>query len=155
MLHWLMKTEPDVYSLDDLQAEAEGFTPWDGIRNYQARNFLRDSVKKGHQVFIYHSRCAQPAVVGTAEVVREAYPDPLQFEPGQKYFDPKSDPESPRWCCVDVAFRSRFKNPVTLADIKATAKLKQMVLVNNSRLSIQPVTPAEWKLICRMAADSG
>ena len=109
MACWLMKSEPDVYSIGDLAAEPDGITPWDGIRNYQARNYLRDKVKTGDKVFFYHSRCAQPAIVGTARVTREAYPDPLQFEAGDKYYDPKSDPQKPRWCCVDIAFVNASK----------------------------------------------
>ena len=137
MAYWLFKTEPDTYSIDDLRQEQR--CGWEGIRNYQARNRLRDEVKKGDQVFIYPSSCKVPAIVGLAEVVRDAYPDPTQFDPGAPYYDPKSDPDAPRWLRVDVAYRRHFPHPVTLRDIKADPTLAGMELVNRSRLSIQHV----------------
>ena len=151
MAYWLMKSEPDVYSIDDLAAEPGGVTAWDGIRNYQARNLMRDKLSIGDNVFFYHSRCAAPAIVGIAEVVSEAYPDPLQFRVGNKYYDPKSPADAPRWCCVDIAFVRRLQRPVTLYEIKANRRLKNMVLVNNSRLSVQPVTAAAWQRLCALA----
>jgi predicted RNA-binding protein with PUA-like domain len=151
MAYWLMKSEPDVYGLDDLAAEKNATTRWDGIRNYQARNLLRDKVKVGDGVLFYHSRCSTPAVVGLAEVVREAYPDPLQFQPGDKYFDPKSSADAPRWVCVDIRLQRRLPRPVSLREIKAHPGLAEMVLVNNSRLSVQPVRAREWKTILKLA----
>ncbi|MFA0812297.1 EVE domain-containing protein [Microbulbifer epialgicus] len=150
MTYWLFKSEPDEYSLQDLAAEATGCGRWDGIRNYQARNFLRDQVSLGDEVLFYHSACKVPAVVGTAKVVRAAYPDPAQFDPENKYFDPKAIPDEPRWYCVDVTWCSEFARPVPLAEIKKTPELKNMVLVKQGRLSIQPVTDSEWETIVRL-----
>jgi predicted RNA-binding protein with PUA-like domain len=135
MAFWLMKSEPDAFSWDDLVAKGAAGEPWDGVRNYQARNNMR-AMKLGERAFFYHSRGAAPAVVGIARIVAEAYPDPTT--------------DDPRWECVDVAAEAPFARPVPLAEIKAEAKLAEMVLVKNSRLSVQPVTEAEWALICRM-----
>ncbi|WP_299582348.1 EVE domain-containing protein [uncultured Microbulbifer sp.] len=150
MTLWLFKSEPDEYSLQDLAAEASGFGRWDGIRNYQARNFLRDRVAVGDGVLFYHSACKIPAVVGTAEVVRAAYADPAQFDPESKYFDPKASADKPRWYCVDLAWRSEFAHPVPLADIKKNPQLTEMVLVKQGRLSIQPVRQEEWDSIVKL-----
>ncbi|GAB2893378.1 EVE domain-containing protein [Microbulbifer echini] len=150
MTLWLFKSEPDEYSLQDLAAEASGFGRWDGIRNYQARNFLRDRVAIGDGVLFYHSACKIPAVVGTAEVVRAAYADPAQFDPESKYFDPKASADKPRWYCVDLAWRSEFARPVPLADIKKNPQLTEMVLVKQGRLSIQPVRQEEWDSIVKL-----
>ena len=148
--YWLMKSEADVYSIDDL--ESDGKTMWDGVRNYQARNNMRE-MKKGDRVLYYHSRQSPPAVVGLATVVRESYPDPTQFEPKNKYFDEKSDSEDPRWWLVDVAFDRKFDEPVSLHDIKDEPSLSEMVLVNNSRLSVQPVKKAEFDRVLKMAGE--
>lgn len=145
MQYWLFKSEPDEYSLTDLKHEPDQTGRWDGIRNYQARNFLRDRVREGDGVLFYHSACKVPAVVGTARVVRTAYPDPAQFDPESKYFDPKASTESPRWFCVDIQWQSEFRHPVALAAIKRDPALAAMVLVKQGRLSIQPVTGAEWR----------
>ncbi|WP_346838650.1 EVE domain-containing protein [Microbulbifer sp. SAOS-129_SWC] len=147
MNYWLFKSEPDEYSIDDLAAEPGQTGRWDGIRNYQARNFLRDAVAAGDAVLFYHSACKVPAVVGSAEVVRAAYPDPAQFDPESKYFDPKASADKPRWFCVDIRFRARFARPLPLAEIKQNPQLADMVLVKQGRLSIQPVTAAEWTTI--------
>jgi len=147
MNYWLFKSEPDEYSIDDLAAERGQTGRWDGIRNYQARNFLRDAVAAGDGVFFYHSACKVPAIVGTAAVVRAAYPDPAQFDPESKYFDPKASADKPRWFCVDIRFNSRFARPLPLAEIKQNPQLAEMVLVKQGRLSIQPVTAAEWKTV--------
>lgn len=154
MNYWLFKSEPNDYSIDDLYSEPEEFGRWDGIRNYQARNLLRDSVKKGDGVLFYHSSCKTPAVVGTAVIVKEAYPDPCQFERSSKYFDAKATPENPRWFCVDVKFSTRFQRAVTLKEIKSIAALNNMTLVTRGRLSIQPVTKGEWLLINKLAINT-
>ncbi len=148
--YWLMKSEPDVFSFDDLKAEPGATAHWDGVRNYQARNFMRDQMKSGDLVLFYHSNCEEPGVVGVAEVVREAYPDHTSWDPGSKYFDPKSTPENPRWFMVDVRWKEAFKRPVTLRQIKQTAELQNMYLVRRARLSVQPVAPEEFELIYRL-----
>ncbi|AOS96714.1 EVE domain protein [Microbulbifer aggregans] len=150
MNYWLFKSEPDEYSIDDLAAEPAQTGRWDGIRNYQARNFLRDRVAGGDGVLFYHSACKVPAVVGTAEVVRAAYPDPAQFAPDSPYFDPKASAEKPRWFCVDLRWRSKFMRPVPLAEIKADPLLQEMVLVKQGRLSIQPVEREEWEHLLQL-----
>jgi predicted RNA-binding protein with PUA-like domain len=147
MAYWLFKSEPDEYSIDDLQAEPTGFGVWDGIRNYQARNFLRDQVAVGDGVLFYHSSCKQVGIVGTAEVVKAGYPDPAQFDPENDYFDPKATPEAPRWYCVDIRYRSRFNSLIPLAELRTIPTLADMVLLNQGRLSVQPVQPDEWLLI--------
>ena len=147
---WLMKSEPDVYGYDDL--ERDGRTPWDGIRNYQARNFMRDEMKVGDRVLFYHSNTQPPGVAGLAEVVSEPYPDPTQFEPTSRYHDPKSTPEAPRWMLVDVAPQRRLPRLVTLAEIKADPALAELPLVRRgNRLSIMPVGEAEAARIVALA----
>lgn len=148
--YWLMKSEADVYSIDDL--ENDGRTMWDGVRNYQARNNMQ-SMNEGDRVLYYHSRQTPSAVVGLATVVKEAYPDPTQFQQDNKYFDAKSDPDDPRWYLVDVAFDRKFEQPVSLHDIKGESSLSEMVLVNNSRLSVQPVTKKEFQKVLNMAGE--
>ncbi|MCW8876984.1 MAG: EVE domain-containing protein [Kangiellaceae bacterium] len=151
MNYWLFKSEPSDFSLDDLKKSPNKTTLWEGIRNYQARNLLRDKVKVGDGVLFYHSQCKQVGVVGTAEVVKSAYPDPFQFDKESKYFDAKSDQSNPRWVCVDIKYESELANIVTLKEIKADKKLSEMVLVKQGRLSIQPVTKAEWNHILKLA----
>ncbi len=148
--YWLFKTEPDAFSLSDLAARGAAGEPWDGIRNYQARNFLRDEVKVGDEVFIYHSSCKEPAVVGIAEVIKAAHPDALQFDPDSRYFDAKSTPESPRWVQVQIAFKSAFKKPVTLKAIKNHPALSEITLLKRSRLSVMPIAKEDWQLICQL-----
>ena len=148
--YWLFKSEPDVYSFDDLAKEPEHDECWEGIRNYQARNYLRDEIKVDDGVLFYHSRVAPMEVVGCARVTRAGYPDPFQFKRKHRYFDPGSDPNNPRWYTVDIRFDKRFARPVTLKEIKATEELVSMLLVQNSRLSIQPVTGAAWNVILRL-----
>lgn len=145
MKHWLFKTEPDTYSIEDLKRE--GRCGWEGIRNYQARNRLRDDVRKGDTVLIYHSSCAVPAVVGLAEVIGEARPDPTQFNPESPYYDPKSTVEQPRWLLVDLCWQETFQSPLTLKAIKADPQFSDMELVSRSRLSIQRVDGAAMKAI--------
>ena len=146
MRHWLMKSEPDAFSIDDL--ERVGTEPWNGVRNYQARNFMRDGMRPGDGVLFYHSNCREPGVVGIAEVASEAYPDPTQFDPASDYFDPKSKPEQPRWLLVDVHFRRKLARTITLAELREEPKLDGFLLLQRgSRLSVLPVTPAQWKAI--------
>lgn len=149
MRHWLMKSEPDEYSFDDLVAD--GRTHWDGVRNYQARNMMRDDMQPGDRVLYYHSRCNPPGVVGVAEVVAAGYPDPTQFDPAAKYFDPKSAPDAPRWYVVDIAPVARLARPVPLADLKANAALEGMAVIQRGqRLSVQPVSAEHFAEVLRM-----
>ncbi len=148
-LYWLMKTEPDTFGFEDLLKRKNQTEGWDGVRNYTARNFMRDQFKLGQSVFIYHSRVDEPAIVGIAKVAREAYPDVSALDPKSKYYDEKSAKigES-RWVMVDVKAAARFKQPITLKRLKAEPKLKKMALVQpGQRLSIQPVTREEWEFI--------
>lgn len=152
MKYWLMKSEPGSFSIDDLIASENSTTHWDGVRNYQARNFMRDEMKPGDKVLFYHSNCAEPAVVGIAEVAGAPYPDFTAFDPSSKYYDPKSDPDDPRWIMVDVRFIEKFDKPVTLKRIKSDSRLGGMKLVKKGmRLSIQPVAPEEFHTITEMA----
>jgi predicted RNA-binding protein with PUA-like domain len=146
--YWLIKSEPHVYSIDDLRREKR--TAWNGVRNYQARNHMR-AMKKGELVLFYHSTSDPTGVAGVAKVVKEAYPDPTQFDRRSEYHDPKSPKGDPRWWLVDVGFVERFEAPVLLAAIKADKRLADMVLVNNSRLSVQPVTQKEFDWVMEMA----
>ena len=150
--YWLFKTEPDVFGLSHLKSCRDRTTLWDGVRNYQARNLLRDEIQLGDGVLFYHSRISPPEVVATARVVRAGYPDPTQFDPQEKYYDPKSDPADPRWYSVDIRLDRELKRPVTLPQIKETPALGEMVLVRRSRLSVQPVTPAEWKVVLKLSS---
>ena len=144
--HWLMKSEPDTFSIDDLQAR--GSEPWDGVRNYQARNFMRDGMRVGDGVFFYHSNCAEPGIVGLAEVASEAYPDPSQFDPKSDYFDPGASRDNPRWMLVDVAFVRKLRRTITLKELQELPSLAEMALVRKgNRLSVMPVTAVEWKTI--------
>jgi predicted RNA-binding protein with PUA-like domain len=148
--YWLMKSEPGVYSIDDLKRDKR--TEWDGVRNYQARNFMRDQMKKGDGVLFYHSSCDPAGVAGIAEVARESYPDPTQFDRKSKYYDPKSDPGDPRWYLVDIKFSKKLAEVIPLSAIKANPALAEMKLVQRGqRLSVQPVTAAEWKKVLSMA----
>ncbi len=148
--YWLMKSEPDVYSVDDL--ERDGQTCWEGVRNYQARNNMQ-KMSVGDLVLFYHSRQTPPGVAGIAEVVREAYPDHYAFDKRSKYYDPKSSKENPRWHMVDVGFVEKFVEPVSLPRIRESKALADMVLVNNSRLSVQPVRKSEFDRIVRWGRD--
>jgi len=153
MKHWLLKTEPEVFSFDDLLAAPRRTSGWDGVRNYQARNFLRDQMKKGDLVLIYHSSAAPPSVVGVAEVVREGYPDPTQFEPGHPHYDPEANRGAPRWYQVDVRAVRKLARPVPLPLIRATKALARMPLVQRGqRLSVQPVSPAEFEAVLALGA---
>lgn len=154
--YWLMKSEPEAFSWDDLLASKDQTTSWDGVRNYQARNLLRDEIKKGDQVFFYHSRVNPQVIMGTATVVREGYPDDSQFDPKSKYHDEKSDPENPRWFMVDIKADKPFKHPVSLPRMKTTPGLEEMSLLRKgNRLSVQPVTAEEWKIVRALSRTKG
>ena len=148
--HWLMKVEPSAYTIDDL--ERDGTTGWEGVRNYQARNLLRDEVQVGDEVLFYASNADPSGVVGLARVVRAGYPDPLQFKRGHDYHDPKATPDRPVWYSVDIAFVERFPAVLPLADLKANPKLGGMMVTRRgARLSVQPVAAADFHEVCRMA----
>ena len=148
MNYWLMKSEPSVYSIDDLKSMQRSTDHWDGVRNYQARNMLRDQMKVGDQAFFYHSNCEVPGIVGLIEIVRAGYPDHTAFDAASKYFDPKSDPDNPRWFMVDVKYLRHTRRVIPLAELKAHARLKNMPLVRKgNRLSVMPVSKAEWQFI--------
>lgn len=150
MNYWLFKTEPGCFSFDDLKNRPEMTEHWDGVRNFQARNFLRDSIKPGDRVLFYHSNIPEPAVVGIAEVVRAGYPDFTALDPNGEHFDPKASPCNPIWYMVDVRYREQLAKQVTLESIKGHPLLGNMPLVKRSRLSIQPVTADEWQIILAM-----
>lgn len=148
MNYWLMKSEPDSFSIDDLQQRPQQTEHWDGVRNYQARNMMRDSMKIGDQVFFYHSNCELPGIVGIAEVVREGYPDFTAFDPDDKHFDPKSHPDKPTWFMVDVKFVRKLKRTISLQELKLKPELADLALVRRgNRLSINSVTPQQWEFI--------
>ncbi len=148
MASWLLKSEPSVYSIDDLRRD--GRTPWEGVRNYQARNFMRDTMRVGDRVLYYHSNASPPGVAGLAEVVRAAYPDPTARDPASPYFDPKASDDDPRWHLVDVGWVETFPSLVPLDLLRTTPGLEQMPAVNRSRLSVQPVTDAEFEIVRRL-----
>ena len=149
--YWLVKSEPGTFSIDDLAKSKNKTTFWDGVRNYQARNFIRDEMKKGDSVLFYHSNADPLAVVGYCELVKEAYPDHTQFEKGNPHFDPKAKKENPPWFMVDIKFVEKFKNPVTLQQMKDNPKLKNMRLIQRgNRLSVMPVTKEEWDEVLKM-----
>lgn len=150
MRYWLMKSEPSVFSIDDLARAKHQTTSWDGVRNYQARNLLREA-QVGDGVIFYHSSADPPSAVGTATIARAAYPDATQFDAKDDHYDPASKQDDPRWFVVDVKFERKFAKPVTLAALRENPALEGMVLLRKgSRLSVQPVTPAEWKIVCKM-----
>jgi len=150
--YWLMKSEPSVFSIEDLALAPKRTTCWDGVRNYQARNFMR-AMKPGDQVLFYHSNADPPAIVGIAQVVKTAYPDPTQFERGHAHFDPASTPAAPRWDMVDIQFVKKLSVPLSLDRLREEPLLKEMVLLRKgSRLSVQPVTKAEWQHIVTLAS---
>ncbi|MEK7800066.1 MAG: EVE domain-containing protein [Nitrospirota bacterium] len=151
--YWLMKSEPTTFSIDDLIRSPNHVTYWDGVRNYQARNFMR-SMAVGDHVLFYHSNTDPPAVVGIAEVVKTAYPDSTQFDKKDKHYDPASKPSEPRWDMVDIKYVRKFARALTLEELRNENKLKGMVLLKKgSRLSVQPVTPLEWRHIMKLAED--
>jgi len=141
-----MKSEPGEYGIGDL--ERDGVEPWDGVRNYQARNMMRDQMKRGDLAFFYHSNCDEPGIVGIMEIDTEAYPDPTAFDPDDKHYDPKSDPATPRWYLVDVRFVRRLRRTIPLKELKSYPELAELPLVRRgNRLSVMPVTQAQWDFI--------
>lgn len=151
--YFLAKTEPDAFSIDDLRRDGEA--PWDGVRNFQARNVMRDGMRKGDLVLIYHSSCEPPGVVGLAEVIDEAHPDPSQFDRKSKYHDPKSKPDAPRWLMVRVRFQEKFPRMVTLAELKADPELEGMIVTRRgSRLSVMPVEREHFMHVCMLAGST-
>lgn len=150
--YWLFKSEPSDYSFDDLMSEDSQTAEWDGVRNYTARNHLRDDVQVGDGVLFYHSNIQPPAIVGTAVVVRDSYPDCTAWDVHSAHPDPKSTPDNPRWFMVDIRAEAPLPNDVTLAQIKATSGLENMSLVKRARLSIHPVTVEEWEIIMELAS---
>ncbi|GAB6068616.1 EVE domain-containing protein [Methylothermus subterraneus] len=150
--YWLFKSELSVFSIDDLAECPNQATRWDGVRNYQARNFLRDRIRKGDQAFFYHSSCRQPGISGIVQIIRGAYPDPTAWDPASLYFDPKSTPDRPRWFAVDVKLVRKFAHPVTLAELKRHPELSGLLLLEpGNRLSVMPVNSEHWRLILSLA----
>lgn len=146
-----MKSEPDTFSIDDLAKMPNKIAPWDGVRNYQVRNMLRDDFKKGDLAFFYHSSCAEPGIVGIMKVVREAYPDPSAFNPESKYYDLKTSPEKPRWYAVDVKLVKKLKRNITLHELRQNPVLKNLILLRKgSRLSIVPIAVKDWEEILQL-----
>ena len=152
MKYWLMKSEPDAFSIDDLMDSPKETTHWDGIRNYQARNIMRDQMETGDLAFFYHSNCKPPAIVGIMETVSGAYPDHTAMDPNSKYYDPKSTSSNPRWLMRDFKFIEKFSNPISLETLKNTTALSNMkVTQKGNRLSITPVTNEEWNTIIQLS----
>ncbi|WP_290651273.1 EVE domain-containing protein [Aquisalimonas sp.] len=148
MQYWLMKSEPDTFSIDDLASAPNQTDHWDGVRNYQARNIMRDDMQVGDQVFFYHSSTKVPGIVGIAEVVRRGYPDHTAFDTKDPHYDPKSDPDNPRWYMVDIRFVRKLARTISLAELKECPDLSDMPLVRKgNRLSVMPVTPEQWQFI--------
>ncbi len=146
--YWLMKSEPEVFGIEHLAQARDLSTPWDGVRNYQVRNMLRDQMQRGDLAFFYHSNCKPPGIVGIMEVVREGYPDHTAFDPESKYHDPKSEPDNPRWYMVDVHLIRKLKRTITLEELKSHPQLADMPLLRRgNRLSITPVSPDQWRFI--------
>ncbi len=145
---WLMKSEPNTYSIDDLARDRR--THWDGVRNYQARNFMRDDMQVGDEVLFYHSNAEPPGVAGIARVVRTGYPDHTARDPMSKYYDPKASDEDPRWFMVDIEFVEKFDEFVPLSTLKETPGLEEMLVTKKSRLSVQPVTENEFEIVRRL-----
>jgi predicted RNA-binding protein with PUA-like domain len=149
MKYWLIKSEPDAFSIDDLKNAPAKKTHWDGVRNYQARNFMRDQMSKGDPVFYYHSNTKEPGIVGLAEVTSEAYPDHTAFDSNEKYFDSKSDPENPRWLMVDIRYKRKTRRLISLTELKQhTEELEGLALIRRgNRLSVSPVAETHWNFI--------
>ncbi|BBL58628.1 EVE domain-containing protein [Methylomonas koyamae] len=148
MRYWLMKSEPETFGIDDLCARPQQTEHWDGVRNYQARNMMRDEMKIGDQIFFYHSNCDEPGIVGIAEVTRESYPDFTAFDPDDKHFDPKSNPDKPTWFMVDVKFVRKLSRTISLRELKTKSELGELALLRRgNRLSIMPVSAEQWAFI--------
>jgi len=151
MNHWLLKSEPEMFGIDDLKKKPKKTEHWDGIRNYQVRNMMRDEMKKGDLCFFYHSSCKEPGIVGVMRIVKEAYPDFTAFDPQQKYYDPKSNRENPRWLMVDVQLIRKFKRIITLKELKSYKTLSEMIILRRgNRLSITSVTKKHWDFILKL-----
>jgi predicted RNA-binding protein with PUA-like domain len=150
--YWIFKSEPDEFGIDDLAAKKQQTARWDGIRNYQARNNLRDRVKSGDLVLFYHSSCKHIGVAGTMEVVKAAYPDPAQFDPDSPYFDAKSSVDSPRWYCVDVRLVEKFPEIIAVRTLKADPLTADLSIFRQGRLSIAPVSETQWKAVGKLRA---
>ncbi len=148
MRYWLMKSEPNAFSIDDLRNRPQQSEHWDGVRNYQARNMMRDEMKIGDRVFFYHSNCEEPGIVGIAQVVRESYPDFTAFDPDDKHFDPKSNPDKPAWFMVNVQFVKKLSRTISLKELKLKPELGDLALLRRgNRLSIMPVNSEQWQFI--------
>ena len=153
--YWLLKTEPESFSIKDLAKAPKKTTCWDGVRNYQARNFMRDDMKIGDGVLFYHSSANPPAIVGTAKVVKDGYPDPTAWDPNDYHYDPTASPENPRWSMVDIQLVQIFKRPLSLEELRKLPALKKMELLRKgSRLSVQPVTQEEFETVLRLATPA-
>ena len=151
MNYWLIKSEPDAFSIDDLKNRPRKTEHWDGVRNYQARNMMRDEMKKGDLAFFYHSSCKQPGIVGIVEIIKEGYPDHTAFDPKQKYYDPKSNPAKPQWYMVDVRYKRKTRRLLSLTELKLQKRLENMKLLQKgNRLSIMPVSKQEWDCILKL-----
>ncbi len=149
--HWLLKCEYDTCTFDELKARPDRTGRWRGVRNYQARNFIRDTMRRGDLAFFYQSNCSEPGIAGLVEITREGYPDPSQFDPDHSYYDPKATEDDPRWFSVDVEWKKAFRTFVHLKDLKANPELNDMAVVQKGqRLSIQPVTRKEFDTVCKM-----
>ena len=145
MRYWLMKSEPDEFGIDDLREARRRTECWDGVRNYQARNMMRDEMKKGDLAFFYHSKCAMPGIAGIMEIAREGYPDQTAFDPEDKHYDPKSDPDTPRWYHVDVKFVRKLRRVISLSELRMQRPLQGFVLLRpGNRLSVMPVSREHW-----------
>ncbi len=154
MNYWLMKSEPTTYSIDDLIRAPKSTDHWEGVRNYQARNFMRDNMRLGDQAFFYHSNCEIPGIVGIMDIVRESYPDFTALDPDSKYYDPKSTPEDPRWFMVSVRCLEKFKKIIPLGLLKKYSELNKMILLKpGNRLSVMPLTSQEWQFILTLKKE--
>ena len=150
--YWLLKSEPESFSIQDLAKSPKKTTCWSGVRNYQARNFMRDEMKVGDKVLFYHSSTDPPAIVGTAKIVKEGYPDPTAWDKSDDHYDPAASPENPRWSMVDIQLGEIFKTPLPLEQLRKVAALKKMELLRKgSRLSVQPVTEEEFEAVLKLA----
>jgi predicted RNA-binding protein with PUA-like domain len=153
MNYWLMKSEPECFGIADLKMRSKQTEPWDGVRNYQARNMMRDEMKVGDLAFFYHSNCKIPGIIGITKIVKSAYPDHTQFDPENHHYDPKSNLENPRWVMVDVKFEKQFKTVISLDSLRENPKLVEMPLLRKgNRLSITPVSKHQWEAILKMAS---
>ena len=151
MRHWLLKSEPDTFSFDDLKGRPGRTEPWNGVRNYQVRNYMRDEMEPGDLGFFYHSSCPEPGIPGVIKIVSAARPDPHAFDPKSDYYDPKSDPENPRWLLVDVAWRADFTRFVPLTELREHPELSELLILRRgNRLSITPLELADFRFLCRL-----